>query len=90
MILLLGYGVSNRGVSRFLDSINEKYIIRNICDITDHESYSYIIKSPGISLNNPVFNLLEGKIISDLELLNIYDKHYTIVVSGTNGKTTIV
>lgn len=89
MILLLGYGVSNRGVSRFLDSINEKYIIRNICDITDHESYSYIIKSPGISLNNPVFNLLEGKIISDLELLDIYDKHYTIVVSGTNGKTTI-
>ena len=89
MILLLGYGVSNRGVSRFLDSINENYIIKNTSDIISPEKYSYIIKSPGISLKNPVFKLLEGKVISDLELLGMYDKHYTIVVSGTNGKTTI-
>lgn len=89
MILLLGYGVSNRGIGRFLDSINERYIIRNPSDIVSPEKYTYIVKSPGISLNDPVFELLEGKVISDLELYGIYSKNYTIVVSGTNGKTTI-
>lgn len=89
MILLLGYGISNKGISRLLDKLHEEYIIKNTEDIISLEKYKLIVRSPGINPNNSVFKLLEGEVITDIELVYRLLHPYIILVSGSNGKTTI-
>ena len=50
----------------------------------------YIILSPGISLiKNKQLRKFKKKIITDIDLFYlVYDKFKSIVVTGTNGKST--
>ncbi len=89
MILLLGYGIANKGISRLLDKLHEKYIIKNSEEIINEEDYNLIIRSPGINPKDNVFNLLKGEVITDIELVYRLLHPYIILVSGSNGKTTI-
>ena len=52
---------------------------------------NYIILSPGVSLSKPKNKLIEykNKIITDIDLLFLLNKDFkSIVVTGTNGKST--
>ncbi len=98
MILLLGYGISNQSISKYLDNSLRDYIIYD--DKLSKINISFndidlIIKSGSISNNH--FVILEAKkrnieIISDLEFFyREYDKCRRIIaVTGTNGKSTTV
>ena len=87
-ILLLGIGVATRGCSRLLTDLG---INHTICEIKDLKEYEYdiIVKSPGISFNDEVFNDLKGEVISDIEMVYRLKKPFIIAVTGSNGKTTI-
>lgn len=89
MFLLLGKGVANNGCKRLLDKYQIKYDYLNIDEITTCD-YEYIVKSPGISLLDPIFRKLKGKIISDIELGYIITHPNIIGVTGSNGKTSVV
>ncbi|MGM9970742.1 MAG: UDP-N-acetylmuramoyl-L-alanine--D-glutamate ligase [Anaeroplasma sp.] len=88
-ILLLGKGNSTLGCSRLLDSVKIKYDLLEINELVCYD-YDLIVKSPGISLEDPVFNKLNGKVISDIELVYKIKKPFIIAVTGSNGKTTVV
>ena len=54
---------------------------------------NYIVLSPGVSLNKTInkkkLKKFEKKIITDIDLIFLIKKYYkTIVVTGTNGKST--
>ncbi len=56
-------------------------------------SVNYIVLSPGVSLNKTInkkkLKKFEKKIITDIDLIFLIKKYYkTIVVTGTNGKST--
>lgn len=87
-ILLLGKGVANDGCKRLLDYHKISYDYKNI-DELECFSYEYIVKSPGISLDDKIFEKLEGIIISDIELVYRLRKPFIIAVTGSNGKTTV-
>lgn len=87
-MLLLGKGIANMGCARLLDHHNIKYDLKNIDELEKFE-YEYIVKSPGISLSDKIFEKLKGTIISDIELVYRLRKPYIIAVTGSNGKTTV-
>ena len=99
MYLLLGYGKGNRSIEKYFIKNNIKYLVyddknNNKIDI-DYNRINCIIKSNGI--NNNHFVLEEAKkrnikIISDLQLYyyNINKINNHCLVTGSNGKTTIV
>jgi UDP-N-acetylmuramoylalanine--D-glutamate ligase len=105
LILLLGYGVSNKFVHKFLiqkrkkciiydDKIIHRDIIQNIEKIPFNNIKSIII-SAGISPQHPVIlkaKLYNISLMIDLDLLYKYKrkKDLWIGVTGTNGKTTTV
>lgn len=88
-ILLLGKGVANQGCKRLLEKHLIDYDYFNILELTEYD-YDYIVKSPGILLDDAVFNKLKGKVISDIELCYILEHPYIIGVTGSNGKTSVV
>lgn len=65
------------------------YDYKNIGEL-DVWDYDYIVKSPGICLDDEVFSRLSGKVISDIELCYILEHPYIIGVTGSNGKTSVV
>lgn len=96
MVLLFGYGLSNKSIEKYFlknkilykiydDSFNEKYDLINV---------DLIIKSNGISNMHQLLSdarKLNIKIMSDLDFFNLIDKNKNyILVTGSNGKTTTV
>lgn len=96
MILLLGYGISNKSVEKYLikkgiayrifdgfkDEIKEEFL----------DDISIIIRSPGISLSHPLLMLAKLKdieVISEVEFTyRINNKGKLICLTGSNGKTS--
>lgn len=98
MIILYGYGVSNKSIERYLIKENILYQIVEDADesIVHFENVELIIKSPGIK-NNTLFikkaHYFGIKIISDIEylysqIINNKIDPCIISITGTNGKTT--
>lgn len=91
-MLLLGHGISNDGVKKYLDEMNIKYDYLELKDV-DNFNYKRIIKSPAIKLDEPYLIDAKNKgieIITDIELAYRIYKKNMICVTGTNGKTTVV
>ncbi len=86
---MLGKGIANNGCKRLLDKHLIEYDYLNIQELKELE-YDYIVKSPGICLDDEVFQRLKGKVISDIELCYILEHPYIIGVTGSNGKTSVV
>lgn len=88
-ILLLGHGIANDGCKSLLEKNEIKFDYLNLDELNDLK-YDYVIKSPGICLDEIKDKNIEGKIISDLELFNMFCRGFVIVVTGSNGKTSVV
>ena len=88
-ILLLGHGVANDGCKLLLEKKEISFDYLNLDELNDLK-YDYIIKSPGITIDEINNRGLEGKIISDLELFNMFCRGFVIAVTGSNGKTSVV
>ena len=103
--LLLGKGKSIESIKKYLAykkcnyiqavflneaKNNEVIIDDSLMNLTDID---YVIKSPGISETNKLYLRLAKKFIfiNELDLLSIFDeKVKCIVITGSNGKTTLV
>lgn len=79
-ILIYGGGKSNLALIRHLNLLNIEYDVENKKDY-----YDYIVKSPGLRLDDTPKN---GNIISDIEFLYILHHPTIIGITGSNGKTT--
>ena len=101
--LVYGLGLSGKSVVNFFKknsiknfkvwddkkgNINKKYRLNNLMQ-TLHQ-VDYIVLSPGISLlKNKKLNKFKNKIITDIDLFYLHNKKFkSIVVTGTNGKST--
>ena len=72
-------------------SISKKKRAKNLSDTLNE--VDYIVLSPGVSLKNSknknILNKFKKKIITDIDLLYLTNKNFkSIVVTGTNGKST--
>lgn len=91
--LLLGMGISNKSIAKYLEKHNLDYCVYD--DVTapnpvNLEEIDVIIKSPGI---HPSHFLLQNtkKVITDLEFFYLHSQNKTLItVTGSNGKTTTV
>lgn len=81
-ILVYKEGISNGAVKKYLNKHNYKYD-----DIAKEKEYDYIVKPPGILMDEIE---VQGKIICDIELAYMINPFFSIAVTGTNGKTTCV
>ena len=81
-ILVYKDGISNNAVKKYLNKYNYKYD-----DIVKENEYDYIVKPPGVLMNEIK---VKGKIICDIELAYMINPFFSIAVTGTNGKTTCV
>ena len=104
-ILLLGKGKSIKYIKKYLkvkkvnilhavfkEEYNSKYILADD-KILEFNDIDYVIKSPGIPETNSLYIklALKFKFINELDLLTLFnEKVKTIVVTGSNGKTTFV
>ena len=101
--LVYGLGLSGRSVINFFKkkgiknfkvwddnkkNIHKKYRSKNL--INTFNQVDYIVLSPGISLlKNKKLSKFKKKIITDIDLFYLYNnKSKSIVVTGTNGKST--
>ena len=101
--LVYGLGLSGRSVINFFKkngiknfkvwddkkkNIPKKYRSKNL--INTFNQVDYIVLSPGISLlKNKKLSKFKKKIITDIDLFYLYNnKSKSIVVTGTNGKST--
>lgn len=104
MYLLLGMGISNASIAKYLYKNNIEFVIYDDRLNKDYFEYKYfenlndisiIVKSSGI--DNDHFLIVEGikrhiEVITDLELYYRLRKHKNKIatVTGTNGKSTTV
>lgn len=93
--LLLGLGVSNESIKKYFDNNKIEYDIYDPKSKYDLSNYEMIVKSNGFKMDYPL--LIEAKnkhicITNDLELFIKTKKNVknSILVTGSNGKTTIV
>jgi len=101
--LVYGLGLSGRSVINFFKknniknfkvwddkkkNIHKKYRSKNLNQTLNQ--VDYIVLSPGVSLlKNKKINKFEKKIITDIDLLYLHNNKFkSIVVTGTNGKST--
>ncbi len=93
-IVLYGLGISNKAVATYLDNNHIEYLICDDVTINaiNDEQDLLVIKSPGISMNKPIFEKFKKnniEVVSDLELFyRINPQINYICVTGSNGKTT--
>lgn len=103
--LLLGKGKSIECIKKYLKYKKQSYI-QAVFDFEYNKKYhliddnllklndiDFVIKSPGISETNQYYLKLSNKFkfISELDLLELFnEKVKSIVVTGSNGKTTFV
>lgn len=104
--LLLGKGKTIESIKIYLKSKNAEYVqavfdfeynskkhLLIDDNLLELNGIDYAIKSPGISETNKMYLKLSQKFvfISEIDLLNIFKENVkTIVVTGSNGKTTFV
>ena len=101
--LVYGLGLSGRSVINFFKkndikkfkvwddnkkNIHKKYIPKNLTQTLNQ--VDYVVLSPGISLlKNKKLRKFKKKIITDIDLFYLHNnKSKSIVVTGTNGKST--
>ncbi len=101
--LVYGLGLSGQSVIRFFKKRNiknfsvwddkkknilRKYRSKNL--VKSLNQVDYIILSPGISLNNnKILSRFKNKVMTDIDLFYLAEnKPKSIVVTGTNGKST--
>ena len=105
-VLIIGQGKSGRSAYDYLykHNYNVKFADEKIVNMSKEdfekqdkdrlfESLSFIVASPGVSLDLPFFKEAKKrkiKVIGELELGVKNLKGDTIAVTGTNGKTTTV
>lgn len=104
-ILLLGKGKSIKYIKKYLkykkveiihavfkEEYNKKYVLADN-KLLELDDIDYVIKSPGIPETNSLYIKLslKFKFINELDLLTIFnEKVKSIVITGSNGKTTFV
>lgn len=104
--LLLGKGKSIKYIIKYLkrkkceyviacfkDEIKNKNELLINEDLLKLDDITYVIKSPGINETNKIIIKLKEKFIfiSEIDLLSLFNvKTKSIVVTGSNGKTTLV
>ena len=104
--LLLGKGKSIKYIIKYLKSKKCEYVIACFKDerknknellinedLLKLDDITYVIKSPGINETNKIIIKLMEKFIfiSEIDLLSLFNvKTKSIVVTGSNGKTTLV
>ena len=101
--LVYGLGLSGRSVINFFKkngiknfkvwddnkkNIHKKYVPKNLAQTLNH--VDYVVLSPGISLlKNKKLSKYKKKIITDIDLFYLSNNKFkSIVVTGTNGKST--
>lgn len=94
--ILDGYGISNKAIKEFFDKNNifytiyDDFLVKAKINISE---YDYLIKSPGVPLNQKL--IVDAKeqgipVISDLELFYLLKPNQKYIsVTGSNGKTTV-
>lgn len=95
--LLIGLGLCNQAIKEFFDKEKIAYSIyddyKKSINKEDVMDYTYIIKSPSVTLEHPIIlnaKKLNIPVISDLELFYlIKPKQKYISITGSNGKTTV-
>ena len=102
VILLLGYGIGNQAIEKYLQSKYKEYYIyddyiENYQKIDDEilSLVELVVKSSGIDNEHYLIKYLENKdikIVTDLEFYYLYRKYqnFTAVITGSNGKSTTV
>ncbi|MBQ9730986.1 MAG: UDP-N-acetylmuramoyl-L-alanine--D-glutamate ligase [Bacilli bacterium] len=96
MILLLGYGISNKSVEKYLLKNNISYKIfdgfKDEINEVILDNINLIIRSPGISAAHPLLMIAKDKnieVISEIEFTyRILKKGKLICLTGSNGKTS--
>ncbi len=91
MILVLGRGISNDAVCKYLDGINKEYDYINTGEYNKDRIYELVIKAPSIKYDHEVINDLLNKnieVITDIEYAYRSFNFSPPVITGTNGKTT--
>lgn len=102
-VLLLGYGNSNKELYKLINNQYETYIYDDSKEVDynlekikkELPTFDIVVRSPGISSNSEIYNLmkmLSKEVISEIEFsLRLIKSKLVkyIVVTGTNGKTTI-
>ncbi len=89
-ILVLGNGVSTKGVERILNDFKFDYDILELSEVKRYD-YDLVIKSPGIKYSEKVikdFEYMKIKVITDIELVYMLYNHFFVGITGSNGKTT--
>lgn len=81
-LLVYKNGVSNEAVKRYFNQYKIDYD-----SIISRDEYDYIIKPPGIRMDEIK---IKGKIICDIELAYMINPFFSIGITSTNGKTTCV
>lgn len=90
MILILGMGISTKGVIRVLEHLKKPYVIYESSIVLSYR-FELIIKSPGVILDSKIIEYSKNKnveIVTDVEFISRYFKRNYIGITGTNGKTT--
>lgn len=95
--ILDGLGICNKAVKSFFDKNNIDYVIYDDAFINEEINlvkYDFLIKSPGVPLNQNLVRQakeLNIQIISDLELFYLLKPNQKYIsVTGSNGKTTTI
>ncbi len=91
MILVLGKGISNDAVCKYLDSMNKEYEYINTDSYNSSNTYELVVKAPSIRYDHEVIKDLLSKkvnVITDIEYAYKLFKFNPPVITGTNGKTT--
>lgn len=96
MILLLGYGISNKEVAKYLDKNKIEYVIhddkKDVINENILNKVTLVIKSPGVNNDHPLIILASKKnieIINEIEYAyRINNKGIIIGLTGSNGKTS--
>ncbi len=91
MILVLGKGISNDAVCKYLENINLEYEYINTNEYNSNKIYELVIKAPSIRYDHEVIVDLTTKnieVITDIEYAYREFNFSPPVITGTNGKTT--
>ena len=95
-VLVIGAGASGKSAKEFLESRGASVTLYDDKEnLLDHDSLLYedfdlVILSPGVSINHPLAQKFESKMISELALGFSVPHKKKVAVTGTNGKTSVV
>lgn len=99
-VMVYGYGESGRWSEKLLNSkgysvtiVDDKKGLHKELAIGVLEDHSFMVVSPGILPSNPLIQIAKRmgmRVISEIELANMYYKGNIIAITGTNGKTSTV